>query len=326
MVSLTREFDELREKSSEIEWWGTAFWDNGSVHLTDWYLVDAWYRSRVLELPKSGLSLVPCIDMANHSTNANAFYDETSDDEVVLLLRPESGINSGEEVTISYGSEKSAAEMLFSYGFMDSSSVVYGLQLPLNPLPDDPLGKAKAHIFAGNTTIELKKTDGKMEWICPFAYLVCLNEEDGLGFRLLQASDGSQELRVFWQEEDVTDSAKSFETLIASHKLCDVYKLRVNMVVSQRLEEQLEPLYISSPSDIKTPNISNAQELKKIEKEMVEMALSALQDQVSSPYQTTHLVIVVAVMIPRLKANMNLSWDSERSCLPLIVSRRISSR
>jgi hypothetical protein len=62
MLALSNEFEELRDKSSEIECWNAAFWDNGSVRLADWLLVDAWYRSRVLELPRSGPSLVPCVD------------------------------------------------------------------------------------------------------------------------------------------------------------------------------------------------------------------------------------------------------------------------
>lgn len=62
MLALSNEFEELRDKSSEIECWNAAFWDNDSVRFADWLLVDAWYRSRVLELPRSGSSLVPCID------------------------------------------------------------------------------------------------------------------------------------------------------------------------------------------------------------------------------------------------------------------------
>lgn len=282
MAALVREFDELRDQSEELGWWRSAFWDSNSVCLRDWHLVDSWFRSRALELPRSGLSLVPCLDMANHHDDANAYYDETAQGQVLLLRRPGHAINPGDEITISYGSDKSAAEMLFSYGFLDPLSQAGGLRLHMSPLPDDPLGKAKVHVFRGNTSLELKSSNEKVEWSCPFAYLACLNEEDGLGFRLLQASDGSQELRVFWHEQDVTDNAESFEHLIASHKLCDVYRLRVNMVICQRLQGQLERLASSPPGDTATasPNSASAQELKRIEKGVIEDALSSLQDQV----------------------------------------------
>lgn len=282
MLALAREFDELREQSAELDWWRSAFRDNNIVHLKDWFLVDSWFRSRALELPRSGLSLVPCLDMANHHRDANSYYEETMQGEVLLLRRPGVALQTGEEVTINYGSEKPAAEMLFTYGFIDPSFPAGGLRLLMSPLPDDPLGKAKVHIFEGATSLELKSSDGRMDWFCPFAYLACLNEEDGLGFRLLQASDGTQELRVFWQEEDVTDKAESFEDLIASHELCEIYRLRVNMVISRRLEEQLERLASSPSGHATSPSASYARDLKGIEKDMLERTLKSLQEQVSS--------------------------------------------
>ncbi|KAF3762883.1 SET domain-containing protein [Cryphonectria parasitica EP155] len=284
MLALAREFDEIREKSSDIERWRNAFWDNNNpIQLVDWYRLDAWYRSRVLELPRSGPSMVPCIDMANHSTEANAYYEETPQDEVVLLLRPGSQVDSKDEITISYGSDKPAAEMLFSYGFLDASSGACCLTLPLDTLPDDPLGRAKAHIFTGTPSIQVKEVDGEMEYTSPFAFLVCLNEEDGLEFKILQSSDGGRELRMFWQDSDVTEQAASFETLIADHPLRDVFRLRVNMVISQRLEEQLQQLYESEEAgvvdEVSSFNAINARMLKRIEKGALERTSAALEDQ-----------------------------------------------
>lgn len=285
LLALAREFDDIRDKSSEIEFWYPALWENHSVRLTDWFLVDAWYRSRVLELPRSGTSLVPCLDMANHSSQANAYYDETSEGEVVLLLRPESHIDAGEEVTISYGAEKPAAEMLFSYGFLDPSSAAHSLALPLSPLPDDPLGKAKVHIFTGTPSVLIKKVEDKVEWTSPFAYISCLNEEDGLNFKLLQSSDGDTELRMFWQEEDVTGKDESFQTLISGHELYHVFGLRVNVVISQRIQEQLERLQETPDTSegqlSPNPNATSAQELRHIERGLLELTLSTLEEQVS---------------------------------------------
>ncbi|PSR83921.1 hypothetical protein BD289DRAFT_461143 [Coniella lustricola] len=282
-LALTREFDNVRDKSSEIDCWRSLFWDNDFIHLTDWYRLDAWFRSRVLELPRSGTSMVPYIDMANHASDANAYYEETSQDEVTLLLRPGHQLDIGDEVTISYGSEKSAAEMLFSYGFLDASSAVRSLTLPLDPTLDDPLARAKAHVFTGVPSILVKEAEGQVEWTSPFAYLVCLNEEDGLDFRILQSSDGSRELRMFWQDEDVTEQAASIEVLISCHQLHDVFKLRANMIVAQKLEEQLQNLCESAEADaadmLESFNAKNARELRTLEKTILEKATVTLEDQ-----------------------------------------------
>lgn len=294
MMALAHEFDEMREKSSDIECWNAVFWDSRVVHLTDWFLVDAWYRSRVLELPNSGPSLVPCIDMANHSNNANAYYEENSEDEVILLLRPGSNVEKGGEITISYGSEKSAAEMLFSYGFIDESSRARSLRLPLDHLPDDPLAKAKAHIFKDPQTVDIKEIDGRMMWTSAFAYLMVLNEEDGLDFRILQDKDGGRELKMFWRDEDVSDKPASFETLTSDHELCNVFRLRVNMIVHQRVQEQLDSLSLPLPDDstgaseaegVDSSNASNAQALRRTEMEILEKMMTTLEDQVSSMFQ-----------------------------------------
>lgn len=291
MLALTNEFEELRDKSSNIECWYAAFWENDSVRLEDWLLVDAWYRSRVLELPRSGPSLVPCIDMVNHSTDANAYYDENIDHDVVLLLRPGADVKEGDEVNISYGSEKPAAEMLFSYGFIDSHSATRSLRLPLRPLPDDPLGKAKVHAFQGTPAVDIKEVDGKVTCTSSFAYLMILNEEDGLDFRLLQDTDGDRELRTFWQDQDVTERTGSFDELVSDHELFSVFKLRVNMVISQRLDEQLERLSSFPPDDDNamsatdqpsSSNAANARTLGLIEKGVLDKAVAVLEEQVST--------------------------------------------
>lgn len=290
MLALTNEFEELRDKSSDIECWNAAFWENDSVRLEDWLLVDAWYRSRVLELPRSGPSLVPCIDMVNHSTDANAYYEETIDHDVVLLLLPGADVKEGDEVNISYGSEKPAAEMLFSYGFIDSHSAMRSLRLPLRPLPDDPLGKAKVHAFQDAPAVDIKDIDGKVTCTSPFAYLMILNEEDGLDFRLLQDTDGDRELRTFWHDQDVTERTGSFDQLVSDHELCSVFKLRVNMVISQRSEEQLGrlssfPLDDDNAASVtdqpSASNAANARALRLIEKGLLDKAVAVLEEEVS---------------------------------------------
>lgn len=186
--------------------------------------------------------MVPCIDMINHSTSASAYYDENTKDEAILLPRPGINISSGEEVTISYGDAKPAAEMLFSYGFIDPEATVESLVLPLEPFEDDPLAKAKLFAFKELPRVHVAHDKGSsaVSWNSPFAYLMCVNEEDGLDFRVLQDSEGGRQLRVFWREEDVTDRIGDFETLIQNHEVPTLIKLRVVTVVQERLQAQLE--------------------------------------------------------------------------------------
>ncbi|CAK7224333.1 hypothetical protein SBRCBS47491_005513 [Sporothrix bragantina] len=278
LLALEHEFDQLREQSSDIPFWLVALWDRKfPPQLRDWILVDAWYRSRCLELPHLGPSMVPCIDMVNHSSTPNAYYEDrtaapAAEAGVVLLLRPGQHVATSDEITISYtgskGDEipaadnfKPASEMLFSYGFIDPESIRRSLVLPVQPFPDDPLAKAKLHAFGGLAPrLEIEQLqvdsgadsdddhadgqDGKgaarIRWTCPFVYLMCVNEEDGIDFRLRQETDGSTQLRMFWQDNDVTDKAQDFESLTSAHELAPLFRLRVVTVLQEIIESHLE--------------------------------------------------------------------------------------
>ncbi|KAL2758240.1 hypothetical protein ACRALDRAFT_1061461 [Sodiomyces alcalophilus JCM 7366] len=284
--ALTDEYDKIRTASSDLPFWNALFWDDDRVTRADWFLVDAWYRSRNLELPYLGACMVPVLDLANHSSAANAYYDEDSDDQstgVKLLLRPGASISAGEEVTISYGEGKSGAEMLFSYGFLDPTRSTDYVTLPLIPLEDDPLGMAKTHIFNGPRTVQLGRTTGSdVTWESPFAWLLCLNEEDGLAFRVLQDTEGSRELRVLWQDEDVTDRIDALEELASSHPLYDVFRLRVVTVVEERVSAQLERVQTEFfPPDDENPTEASSLEREGIRAECTEAA-NALRGQEAS--------------------------------------------
>lgn len=233
--------------------------------------------------------MIPCIDMANHSFNANGYYEQISDNSVALFLRPDLKIEAGAEVTISYGTSKSAAEMLFSYGFLDEQSDTKAITLPLEPFEDDPLGKAKVAAFAGRPVVRISLVDGKIEWESPFLYLMCLNEEDGLEFKVLQQNDGSRsQLRVFWQGADVTEKSTTFEVLISQHQLEDIFRLRVVALLHNGIRQQLERLHESEDVVQSLVSIvgercqSAALQLRKAETGLLEEALIAVDVQVSS--------------------------------------------
>lgn len=288
--ALDAEFALIREKSSDITCWFALLWEHGSVSFTDWIRLDALYRSRCLELPRSGESMVPCIDMLNHSAAPSAYYEENPKDEVVLLPRPGVRVAQGDEITISYGDAKSAAEMLFSYGFIDRASTADGLVLPLSPFPDDPLAKAKLVAFGEAPKIHVARdngTDGPIRWRSAFAYLMCVNEEDGLEFRVLQQTDGRRQLRVFWQDEDVTDRTSAFETLLRDHPLSALFGLRVVTVVQECLQTQLERMQSTAPPDAASGELREdcyraALLLREIEMDILERAIEALEEEVST--------------------------------------------
>ncbi|KAH8699809.1 hypothetical protein BGZ61DRAFT_237620 [Ilyonectria robusta] len=291
LSTLTREFDDLREKSSALAFWNSLFWEKDTATRQDWILADAWYRSRCLELPRAGDAMVPALDMVNHSHRPTAYYEEDDQDGVVLILRPGVEVTGGEEVTITYGEAKSAAEMLFSYGFIDPDSAAHELVLPLDSMPDDPLGKAKLHAFEGRPTLKLSRTDASLQWSSPFAYFMCLNEEDGLDFGVLQDTDGERQLRLFWQEEDVTGRAHEFETLIEGHPLQQVFKLRVVAVLHELVStqlmhlgsdfslDQLEPLRRSG--QVREECIRAAGALRQLEASVLEIAAERLDEQMA---------------------------------------------
>ncbi|KXJ91007.1 hypothetical protein Micbo1qcDRAFT_188929 [Microdochium bolleyi] len=243
LSALTKEFDTLKAKVVDIPFWYEALCIDETIAVRDWVLLDALYRSRSLELPRSGEAMVPCLDLANHSSDYTARFDENSDDEVVLLLRDGARVSEGEEVTISYGEQKSAAEMLFSYGFIEDDSPARSLVLPLALMEDDPLLKAKLHIFASHPTLTLRDRDsGTPEWSAPFAHLMCVNEEDGLDFKILQETDGTRHMRMFWQDEDVTDKKASFHDIVSSHELAKTFELRVVTIALELVRGSLERL------------------------------------------------------------------------------------
>lgn len=310
--ALDAEFGLVRDKSSDILCWNELLWESHPIHFVDWIRLDALYRSRCLELPRSGESMVPCLDMINHSASPSAYYEENSKDEVVLLPRPGVSIPQGAEITISYGDTKSAAEMLFSYGFIDPQSTADSLVLPLRPFADDPLAKAKLVAFGQVPKVHVARQNGTVRWRCEFAYLMCINQEDGLNFHILEQISGTRHPCVFWQGEDITDRTSDLETLIPTliqtHPFPDILKLRVATVVYGRLEEQLDRLRSSTAPSADSPPqreecVKSALLLRHIETNLLEEAMEALKEEVSAATRRSPCLLATAVQIRGFGAN-----------------------
>lgn len=105
LVTLERELSHLRKSTENVSWCWKHWWDEktGRLTLDDWKYVDAVWRSRSVDLPGHEDSMVPCIDMANHTSGnaVKALYDEDAEGNAVLQLRPGRRLSAGEEVTIS---------------------------------------------------------------------------------------------------------------------------------------------------------------------------------------------------------------------------------
>ncbi|KAL2869321.1 SET domain-containing protein [Aspergillus lucknowensis] len=248
ITALEKEFEHFRQTTEEIKWCQDLWWDENTRAVTfeDWKYLDAVFRSRMVDLPGCGHAMVPCIDMANHAPESavNAFYGKDADGNAILQLHLGKQLRSGEEVTISYGQDKSAAEMVFSYGFLDAErNDTKQIQLDLDIPDDDPLGMAKMAFckeIPGLRVFAISTASGELEtyWESPIVWWASVNEEDGLGFAVLQANDGSKELKINWKVEDVK-TPHQLRDLLAVDPSWEIFQLRAVVLVLERLETQL---------------------------------------------------------------------------------------
>ncbi|KAH0537674.1 hypothetical protein FGG08_005539 [Glutinoglossum americanum] len=287
--SLSREFNLLRESTEHFSWCEKIWWNDqtGRLSFQDWLDVDSWYRSRALHLPEVGNAMVPCIDMVNHRPleDAAAYFDQTPDGDAVLLLQEGKVLSSGQEATINYGS-KSASEMVFSYGFIDESTMsARELVLDIEIPDDDPLKKAKEAVSDSHPVVRLTLNGDSVEWQSSFIWLICVNEEDGIEFKLLQSVDGSTELQVFWKGEYM-DAISSLENLLKADPSWEIFQLRAVSLLQDRVENQLMQLDQSQQGSQVKEHHTNAQtwvttvRLRELEQQLMEAAILEFERQV----------------------------------------------
>lgn len=236
--------------------------------------------------------MVPLIDMANHASgdDTTALYDTDADRNAILILYSNKRCLARQEVTITYGDEKGACEMLFSYGFIENTMIsARELFLNLEIPADDPLRLAKMAVSRSAPGFRLFMEAGSIKWEGPFVWLLCINEEDGLEFRLLQTDDSERELKVFWKGFEIEDMSL-LRSFLMAQPLWDVFNLRATAVLQARVETQLISLQ-SSRSDLHgeysvdhriNPKIGlHAKKLKDLEETLMLQAYQDFEDQVS---------------------------------------------
>lgn len=105
LSALENEFQTFRLATQNIGWCRKAWWDEKRLTFLDWLDCDSWLRSRVLQLPDLGLSMIPFLDFCNHRSFPNSFYDLDDNGNIILIhslcaLGQTSQVI--EEVTIKY--------------------------------------------------------------------------------------------------------------------------------------------------------------------------------------------------------------------------------
>lgn len=291
LKSLRREWDLVCESAENTRWYRIA---GSHLDFDDWLQVDAMYRSRALDYPQIGHCMVPCVDLANHSPHEGtiAIYEKDEASNAVLVLRDGKELAEGDEVTISYGDEKGACEMLFSYGFFDEGmDTAETLFLSLVVPESDTMRVAKMQSAGCAPGFKLIDAgDGEVDWKGEFVWLLCVGEEDGLHFDVARTVDGEEEVQGFFKEHELTGGATELYRLLGQSELYDLYRLRAVIILQQRVFDQMQVLYASQDDMEEVPHgegtevrdqvFEQAMKLRRLEFELMERAYEDFEKQV----------------------------------------------
>lgn len=238
----------------------------------------------------------------------------------VLILMEGKELKKDEEVTITYGDEKGACEMLFSYGFIDefmesAETLFLSLAIP----EDDNQKKAKmsfaqcapgfkiidtsggrAEVAVGsdgadssNPGDETTHANDSFDWTGDFIWLLCVGHDDGLEFRLAVTIDGQDEEVEALFNGQVVKSAINLKHLLEGSPLWHVYRLRAVVILQQRVYDQMQVLHSTQEHMESVPHNDGvavreqqyqlAMQLRRLEFELMSKAYEGLEAQVSRP-------------------------------------------
>ena len=303
LKSLRREYDLLCSKAANTRWFQIV---GDHLEFDDWVQVDSMYRSRALDFPNIGHCMVPCIDLANHASGdaTTAIYEKDDEGNAVLLLRDGKKVDKDEEITITYGDEKGACEMIFSYGFLeDNVDSPQTLFLSLSVPDDDPLQKVKMEFAGAAPGFRLiEAANGEIDWAGDFIWLLCASDDKGVRFEIARTVDGELEVDAFFDDWRLTGGAAELRVLMAESGLWDVYRLRAVTLLQQRVFDQLQVLYTTQEDIESTPHgdgtdigdrpFQLAMELRRLEFDLMNTAYEVFEKQVSanpgSCFRTLH--------------------------------------
>lgn len=292
--ALEREFAELKHKTQT---W--PFWKDDKLTFEDWRLIDAWCRSRSMELPTVGTSMVPVIDLANHSSRSNVQYDVNENGDVCLKLKAGAVIEAGEELFLNYGADKSASEMLFSYGFVEKTTL---FEFLIGHIPNSvkmpavvPGENEKLECWGrrfGTPMMTISGKKGSLELKCPFVYFLVLEEEHGMVLKEIEGDAVTHDFRAMWKGHDITDRLDELEILLKEVPQKEVLDIRAMFIYHALITHQMELMQeaedFEAQFDLDTLSVEKqrihkaASELRAIESTIIDAAMDIVQDCVSS--------------------------------------------
>ena len=208
-----------------------------------------------------------------------------------------------------YGDDKGACETIFSYGFLeDAMTSAKVMFLDLDIPDDDPLRPAKLFVSTAAPGFRIFDAENDIGWESDFIWLVVINEEDGLDFKVRQTIDGKRDIQAFWKDEEL-DPSKLHE-LMQESPAWDVFQLRAIVLLQQRVEVQIERLQ-GMQSTTREASIRDvpwilAERLRSLELEMLERTIPALEHQVRTMCLFSLLSCLASTNYPvRLRRSCN---------------------
>jgi hypothetical protein len=156
--------------------------------------------------------------------------------------------------------------------------------LDLDIPDDDPLRPAKVFVSTAAPGFRLFEKDNIIDWESDYIWLIVVNEEDGLDFRIRQTTDGKREIQAFWKEQELSDTSKIREYL-EEGLTWDVFQLRATVLLQDRVERQMELIQAAqnltrNMTSIREAPGKLAERLQNLELEMLQRAALALESQV----------------------------------------------
>lgn len=297
--SLETIFEDLRQNTQSIPWCAKWWWDEKASLLTldDFKGVDSMFRSRAMDFGDQGQSLVPVMDMANHDHadhNVALYEIDRSNGSALLMLQDDRHVLRGYEVTINYGSDRSASDLLHAYGFIEdmthAGSMFVSFPADFPPFQTDPLAAAK---FVGLQLVPGVKfyvsPDGRVKFHSPFVYAMSINEEDGLSWDVARTVYGENEFQFFFQGVAV-DTADELVGKLREHILWDLFQWRAHAYLSMLVDgliNEIKALEDRSPEEKMPEGITErshawkvAGKLRLLEWRLLQMVKDDFQERV----------------------------------------------
>jgi hypothetical protein len=163
---------------------------------------------------------------------------------------------------------------------MTSAKVMF---LDLDIPNDDPLRPAKIFVSTAAPGFRIFEKNDSIDWESEFIWLVVVNEEDGLDFKIRQTTDGQREVQAFWKERELSDTTNLRQDL-EGDPAWDVFQLRAIVLLQTRLEAQMgmiqETQEMLPDTSAREAPRKLAERLRDLELSMLQRASTALESQV----------------------------------------------